>query len=258
MDAILLAGGGANPKDPLYPLSSGRPKALLPIAGKPMAQWVLDALADSATMERVVIVGLAPGCGLTFPRDTLFAPDSGSILGNVRSGALASGAGDDPSRLALVVSSDIPALEPAMVDWIAARAQETGDDLQYCVIDRSVMDARFPGSGRSWVRFRDREVCGGDMTVIRPAAFLGSEGIWRRITEGRKSSLQMAAVIGIDVLLLFLLKRLTVADAARRAAARLGIRGRVLDCPYAEIGMDVDKPFQFTIVERALLDRARA
>jgi len=58
------------------------------------------------------------------------------------------------------------------------------------------------------------------------------------------------------MVLLMLFQRLSVADAARKASARLGIRGMVLDCPYAEVGMDIDKPFQFGIVERDLLDRA--
>ena len=44
MDAIVIAGGIPQPEDPLYTYSHGDSKALIDVAGKPMVQWVLDAL----------------------------------------------------------------------------------------------------------------------------------------------------------------------------------------------------------------------
>ncbi len=44
MDAIVIAGGVPTPVEPLYPYTQGKPKALLDLCGKPMIQWVLDAL----------------------------------------------------------------------------------------------------------------------------------------------------------------------------------------------------------------------
>jgi len=221
MDAILLAGGGANPDDPLYSISAGKPKSLVPIAGKPLAQWVIDALAASNSVDRLFIIGLDADSGLSLPAGTRFVGDSGSLLGNVRSGAMAAIEGGDPSRPVMVVSSDIPALEPAMVDWLAAAAMETDDDFYYCAIDRSVMDERFPGSGRSFIRFSDREICGGDLAVMRPSAFLDGADIWRRLTEGRKSAFAMASAIGLDVLALLFFHRLSLAEAARKASSPL-------------------------------------
>jgi hypothetical protein len=52
--------------------------------------------------------------------------------------------------------------------------------------------------------------------------------------------------------LLLLLKQLTIHDAVRRISSGLEIRGRALDCPYAELGMDVDKPFQLEIMQKDL------
>ncbi len=58
MDAIVLAGGIPQPDDPLYAYTQGKPKPLLEIAGKPMLQWVLNALSASDHVDNVVIVGL--------------------------------------------------------------------------------------------------------------------------------------------------------------------------------------------------------
>src|SRR3972149_4313418 len=58
VDAIVIAGGIPKPDEPLYPLTQGKSKALLDIAGQPMIQWVLDALSEAQTIRRVVVIGL--------------------------------------------------------------------------------------------------------------------------------------------------------------------------------------------------------
>ena len=50
MDAILLAGGFGTR---LRPLTYTRPKPLLPVAGRPMVEWVLDRLPPE--VRRVVV-----------------------------------------------------------------------------------------------------------------------------------------------------------------------------------------------------------
>src|ERR1043165_5305518 len=53
MKVIVLAAGYATR---LYPLTLTRPKPLLPVAGKPMIDYVLDNLAPMGGIERVYIV----------------------------------------------------------------------------------------------------------------------------------------------------------------------------------------------------------
>ena len=77
MDAIIIAGGIPKPEDPLYPYTQGRSKALVEIAGKPLIQWVLDALVDAKTIERIVIVGLDASSDLSCTK-----PISHNIKGN--------------------------------------------------------------------------------------------------------------------------------------------------------------------------------
>ncbi len=54
MDALVTAGGTPAPGEPLYEVAEGRPKALIDVAGKAMAQWVLDALGGASRVDRVV------------------------------------------------------------------------------------------------------------------------------------------------------------------------------------------------------------
>jgi hypothetical protein len=48
------------------------------------------------------------------------------------------------------------------------------------------------------------------------------------------------------------IRRLSLADAERRAGKVLNLRGRAIPFPHAEVGMDVDKPFQLDIARAEL------
>jgi hypothetical protein len=114
------------------------------------------------------------------------------------------------------------------------------------------MEGKYPGSSRSFTRLKDINVCGGDLGVIKLDLYTKKKDFWREISRARKSVLRMAALIGIDILLLLLLRRLTLDDAVNRVTRRLNITGKGLLCPYAEIGMDIDKPYQLELAQREL------
>jgi bifunctional N-acetylglucosamine-1-phosphate-uridyltransferase/glucosamine-1-phosphate-acetyltransferase GlmU-like protein len=61
MDVIIPAGGIPRPSHPIYKYTQGKPKALLDIAGKPMIQWVLDALSEAKSVGHVAVVGVSEG-----------------------------------------------------------------------------------------------------------------------------------------------------------------------------------------------------
>jgi choline kinase len=88
MDAIVLAGGAPAPDSPLYPFTKGKPKAALDIGGKPMLQWVLDALEKAETIDRVVIVGCVDlQAELQGTKVVSFQPTGGDMISSFKSGA---------------------------------------------------------------------------------------------------------------------------------------------------------------------------
>lgn len=253
MNAILTAGGRSRPGEPLYPLTGAGYKALLEINGQPMAQYTLDALNAAPHLERIVMVGLPSDHPLKSARPLVALPDAGDMVANILSGVAEITRLDPSATHALVVSSDIPAIRPEMVEWVIAQVEAADAEVYYNVIERRVMEARYPGSRRTYVRLKGLEVCGGDLNAIRLSLAAEDNPLWARLIEARKSPLRQAALIGFDTLLLLLLRRLTLEDAAARVCRRLGLRGLALLCPYAEIGMDVDKPFQLELVREDLL-----
>jgi GTP:adenosylcobinamide-phosphate guanylyltransferase len=258
MDAIVTAGGVPLPEEPLYEATRGIPKALVDVAGKPMVQWVLDALTESTTVDNVIIVGLTEKSGLKCGKKMYFVPNQGKMVENLQAGARRVLEINKKAEYALLVSSDIPAITGEMVDWVVNTALETKLDIYYNVIQRQVMDKRFPGSKRTWTKLKDMEVCGGDLNVARLSLLTTDEtDMWEKITASRKSPFKQAALIGFDTAFLLLTGQLALQKAETNIMNRLKITGKAVVCPYAEVGMDVDKPHQLEIMREDLKKRLK-
>ena len=256
MHAVVTAGGAPAPNEPLYPFTRGGFKALLDIQGKPMIQWVLDALGGSSKVDRVVIVGLPVDTPLRCARDLTLVPNQGEMLANFRAGVRELQKQGPKFNQVLAISSDIPAITSAMVDWMVDRVRENDVDIHYTVIRREAMEARYPGSHRSYVRFTDMRVCGGDLNALRASALLDEKAVYNDLVASRKTPLRQAAIIGLGTLIPLLLGRLSLAHAEAKVTHRLGISGKVLVSPYPEMGMDVDKPHQLELVRGDLAREA--
>jgi GTP:adenosylcobinamide-phosphate guanylyltransferase len=253
MDAVVTAGGIPLPDEALYPYTQGISKALLDIGGKPMIQWVLDALGGANTINNVIVVGLKADSGITCKKPMHFIPNKGKMLDNIRAGVRKSLEVNPGSKFTLLAASDTPAIKPEMVDWVVTAAMESDDDIYYNVIKREVMEARFPNSKRTYTHLKGMDVCGGDINVVRSSTASDESDIWERITNARKSPIKQAALIGFDTLLLLLLRQLTIEKTIQKVAKRLKVKGRGIVCPYAEVGMDVDKPHQLEIMRADLV-----
>jgi GTP:adenosylcobinamide-phosphate guanylyltransferase len=257
MDAIVTAGGIPNPDDPLYSYSNGNSKALIDVAGKPMIQWVLDALGNSKRVDNVIIIGLSPKSGVTCKKPLYFVSNQGRMLANIVAGVNKALEINKRSKYVLVVSSDIPALKSEMVDWLVKTCMETKDDLYYGVCPREVMEARFPDSKRTYTHLKDMDVCGADMNITHVRMATEPLDMWESLIGSRKSPLRQAGLIGFGTLFALFTRRLTLEDAVRRVCERIGVRGRAIVWPYAEPCMDVDKPVQLELL-RADLERQQA
>jgi molybdopterin-guanine dinucleotide biosynthesis protein A len=248
MDAILTAGGVPRPDEPLYAKTMGGFKALLDVNGKPLIQWVLDGLNGSRSISRIVIVGLPPDASLQSKKPLVFLEDHGDILNNIQAGALELLRNDPDTDKFLIVASDVPGATAEMIDWLVQRVKETDHDLYYFVVERSRMEKRYPGARRTYLRMKEIEVCGGDINAARASIFKKTNPLWDKIIEARKNPIKQASLLGFDFLLKVVFHQLTLQQAESSISKHLGIAGRVIVCPYAELGMDVDKPFQLDLV----------
>jgi GTP:adenosylcobinamide-phosphate guanylyltransferase len=265
MDAIVTAGGIPQPEDPLYTYSNGNAKAMIDIAGKPMVQWVLDALGDAKNVDNVIVIGLSPRSGVTCKKPMHFVSNQGRMLANIVTGVNKALELNKKKKYVLIVSSDIPAIKPEMVDWLIETCMQSKDDLYYGVCPKEVMESRFPGSRRTYTHLKDMDVCGADMNITHVRMATEHLDMWEQLIGSRKSPLRSASIIGFGTLLALFTRRLTLEDAVTRVCNRISIKGRAVIWPYAEPCMDVDKPHQLELLradlesqQKALAKKARA
>jgi len=257
MDVIITAGGIPLPGDPLYEYTRGSSKAMLDIAGKPMIQWVLDALCQSTRIEHLVIIGLTELGGLTCTKPVTFIANQKDMLSNIKIGLdtikkLGSG-----SEYVVIAASDVPGVTASMVDWLVDTIEANPADLYYQVVKKSVMEETFPTSNRTYTHLRDMDVCGGDINAIRVDIADNVTGLWEKLIAARKNPLKQASILGFDILFGLLFRTATLDDFVRMISKRLKLSGKAIITPFAEIGMDVDKPHQLEIM-RHYLNRRNA
>ncbi|RPI94166.1 MAG: hypothetical protein EHM40_00285 [Chloroflexi bacterium] len=259
MDAIITAGGIPRPEDPLYSYSHGDSKALIDVAGKPMIQWVLDALGGAKKVDNVIIVGLSPKTGVTCKKPTYFVSNQGRMLSNIVAGVNKSLELNKKNQYVLLVSSDIPALKSDMVDWLVETCMETQDDLYYGICPRAVMEKRFPDSKRTYTKLKDIELCGADINVIHVSMATEPEhmNLWESLIGSRKNAVRQASMVGWDTAFQLLTRSITLDDLVEKACRRIGVKGRVITWDQAEPCMDVDKPHQLELLRVDLAKQQR-
>jgi hypothetical protein len=226
---------------------------MLSIAGKPMVQWVLDAISGSKLIDTVLLIGIEDASLLKCSKPLITLPDEGFLIANIQRGSQKLEEIHPNETHVVSFSADIPAITAEIVDHLVSIYQKAEYDIYYGVVERSVMEKRYPGSKRTYIKVKKDEVCGADLNAFSKKAVLKPDALWKELIKARKNPLKQAAMIGIDSLLLLVLGFLDIDQVAARVCKRLGITGKAVRMPFAEVGMDVDKPFQFEIVQADLL-----
>jgi GTP:adenosylcobinamide-phosphate guanylyltransferase len=259
MDAVVIAGGIPNPEDPLYVFLKGDAKALVDVAGKPMIQWVLDALSGAKRVDNVILVGLSSKNQLTCAKPLYYVSNQGRMLSNIVAGVNKALELNKKTQYVLIVSSDIPALKPEMVDWLVDTCMETQDDLYYGICPRAVMEQRFPNSKRTYTKLKDIELCGSDINVIHESMATEPEHmkLWESLIGSRKNAVRQASMVGWDTAFQLLTRSITLEDLVEKACSRIGVKGRVIIWDHAEPCMDVDKPHQLEMMRMELVKEQR-
>ena len=254
LDAIIAAGGDPEKDAALLAHAGNVPhKALIELDGQTSLERVVSALLGSGRIGRIAVVGLSPElCPDLGPRVT-FLPDAGDMLENGEAGVAYFRSTGGVSERIVGSACDIPLITAEIVSGLIDQCLPYDVDFCYSIVSREVMEQAFPGSGRSFIPMADGWFAGGDIVVAKPGMLDSDKQKWRALIGGRKTVWKQVRVIGLGTLFLFAIRRLTIAGAERRASRALGLTGKAIISPYAEVAMDVDKPHHLDAVRAALV-----
>lgn len=256
MIPALVLAGRAN-RGRLREYSPVASEALIPLAGRPMLAYVLEALAAAPSVGPGVwvvaadegVARLAAACGAR-P-----VPAGASLVESLRAGLRALPPG---AERVLVATGDAALLTAEAVEEFVAAGRATGADVCWAVVPRAEYERQLPGSRRTFVRTADGAFTGGNLFLLRPEAVEPALGLLESFYAARKSPLALARLLGLPVLARWLLGRLTVAAVERRVAELAGVRGRAVILPRAELGFDVDDAEDAAYAEGVLRRRGAA
>ena len=227
-------------------------KALVQVAGQPVAARVVSALRQARLVDEVVVV-TAPGSPVVEAlrgktRSTV--AESDSFLGTIRAGFAHHA---DRDRL-LVATCELPLLSGEAVDHFVAAALDSGAELCYSMVQSETLQAIDPDGSAVVVHLKEGDYRGGNLALLS-RDFIEREGErLNRAFAGRKNAIQLAAMLGVGFIMRLLLRRLSVDDIVQRARELLHCEAAVVCSPYPGVGFDLDKPEQIAVAE-ALLSR---
>ena len=251
MDCIVLAGGRPARGDALWPETQGRQKALIDIAGRPMIRWVLDALAASRHIDRVIVVGLEHR--IDAPGSVEYVADEGSLVGNLYAGIGRVRA----DRPAAYCWSDIPLVTGAIADRFIEGTSDAELDVNAGLVPKAAIQGRYPGAEDLWLRLADGWFIAADFGLFNPRHAARLKPHLERLVPQRKHAFRQALYVGLPLLVSFALGRLTRAGLERHLARRFDLRCHVRIAEDPELGLDVDSPGTLAICREVLAKRAR-
>jgi GTP:adenosylcobinamide-phosphate guanylyltransferase len=253
LTAVVLAGrrGGA---DPVASHAGVAHKALAPVAGVPMVARVLAALRATPEVARIVVVIEAPETALsTLPAEALQGVElfPAALSPSLSVAAVLENFGTP----LLVTTADHALLTPEMVSHFCA-ASPPEADVTAAVARDGVILAAYPDTRRTWLRFSDGAFSGCNLFLLRSApAAGGAIAFWRRVEQHRKRPLAMARLLGPFALLRFALGLMPLSAALETLGRRVKARLAVVEMPFAEAAVDVDKPEDLALAEAILAKR---
>ncbi len=250
MKAAVLAGGKAGALMPADPTAY---KALVPIAGRPMVQYVVEALQAAECVDEVVVI-----CGprSLLPPEAVGGAKQVSATSEAFSDTVAAAARTAENSRVLLATADTPLLTPEGADDTVRFGLDSEADLTYTMADAAQVAAAFPGSKRTTVRLREGRFTGGNMVVAASETLLLALKTIESAFTRRKSIIGLALLLGPVFLVRLALGQLTVEAAAARGSEILGCKIAVHLTPHPEIAFDVDKPSDLRTAERAIDVRA--
>ncbi|MDB5698062.1 MAG: hypothetical protein JWN69_866 [Alphaproteobacteria bacterium] len=253
--AVVLAG--ERPGEDNFASACGvTAKALIPVGGEPMLSRVVHVLLTCPRLDRIIILAQDP--------DRLLGGDLGWMHEEGRIGTAVSGDGISRSILAiagetqtpfpiLLVTADHPLLTPAMVEHFIGSVGEA--DAAVGVVERRTVEAAYPTTKRTWLRFSDGAFSGANLFALRtPDARRGLE-LWSEVERNRKKALRLLLHFGPLLALRAITRTISLERAVQIAGRRSGFDARPVRLPFAEAAIDVDKLEDLALAEAILARR---
>jgi molybdopterin-guanine dinucleotide biosynthesis protein A len=246
-NALILAG--TKEKGPLEIAENVDNKALITIDGRPMIEYIVDALNNSENIDKILVVGpkneLHPYIGKKVEE---ILNTGNSILENMEIGLNYFNSADN----LLLLSSDIPLITPEAINEFLSMCTKRKACIGYPIITKENIIKKYPETERTYVKMKEGIFCGGNITFFKPDVFFQNKKLIKELFENRKDTWKYAKILGLKFILKFLFKALTLEEIEKRVTGILGYNSIAVMVSYPEIMIDLDKPSDLKLIRKCI------
>jgi GTP:adenosylcobinamide-phosphate guanylyltransferase len=247
--AVVLAAG-RGPDDPMAKAFGVTHKCTVPVAGKPMLDWVLDALRQASIAKPIVIAIDAADA-------TTKSNDIEIIAAATSAPASAIEAIEHIGQFpVLITTGDHPLLSLPIINHMLRNSDDASADVLVGLATSDVISTAYPETRRTYFNLGGTRVSGCNLFAVRTHAGLKLLARWQELERNRKKPWKLVSAFGLMPLLWFVTGRLTPERAFGHISKKLGIVVQPVFLPYAEAAIDVDKPSDHALAEMILKKRS--
>jgi len=255
VDIILLAGGKC-PKD-LAERVGVDAKALIPLGGKLLYRYALDAVLEMPVEKRIIVY---TGGEQAISRDAgsigvRVLDEPGTIVDALFTAVRIFAEGSEESSHEpdlLIVSSDIPFVTSRILMDVLVGARELNADAVWPITEKSFVEAKFPGSKRTYVKTMQGTFTGGNVFLLKRQVLLEKLKLIDQLFRARKNPVRMASIMGFGVVSQVITGRISIPKMESLVSKRLGVTIRALQTPHAEVAVDLDKLSDLIAMEKLI------
>ena len=269
--AVILAGERPD-GSPLSQAFNVSASVMVPVAGKPSLQRVMEAIGDSRQVHGGIICG---------PTSAAVSEDEEleSLLQHPDFKWLEQASGPAASAVAaleklghfpaLLTAGDHALLTGEIVDdfcsqalsisinqeadiQVSTRKAVSNFDLVIGFVPHELVVAAWPESKRTITRFSDGHYCGSNLFAVLNPAGKRALNFWRQAEADRKHPWRIARRFGYRALFRYLFRRLSIEDALKELSQTTGCRIGYVEVGFARAAVDVDSLEDQKLAEKIL------
>ena len=257
--ALVLAGNRPSTCD-VAALGGVSHKAVLPIAGTPMIERVIDTIARVPRIAKVSIAIEEPDLlrsvsGLSKHLESGFVHPIGAKPTPAQSALHGFEHLTTETGLPVILTTaDNCLMTPEILSYFLDHLPEGADLTAALAVTDEVVSA-YPDVRRTRLKFRDGQKSGCNLFACQTPKARNVIEFWRKVEDDRKKPLAMLGHLGYLTALRYLSNQLNLSQALQQLERRTHTKLATVKMPDPVAAIDVDTREDFYLAERILLAR---
>ncbi len=253
-NAVVLAGDREG-SDPVAQAANVTGKAAAKLQNITLIERVVSALNQSNSINKIVALGPSQQClnKHSYVSDVLdeygvevLAPANGPSASAMR-GVLASA--DYPT---LVVTCDLPLLEPSMIDAYCQQVINVDADFVVGAIDYALIEEKVSALKKTKYQFSGQAVCFANIFAVLNPQGVKAIKYWQSVEESRKKPIELIRKIDWLSILSYKLGRLSLTQVADRLSKKVDANLVIENFSAPELAIDIDSAHDYEVLSNYL------